>query len=489
MRRLALVTVLAFAACIAHQALFGSWIVDDAAISYSYARSLAQGHGLVAQPGVAPVEGFTNLLWVLVLSLPMALGVFDPVITPKLLGGAAVLAAFWLTARLVTADGRRPALLAGAALMLTAAVPGFAIWSTSGLENALYAALTAWLATMCARDRVRPAAAGLMVFLVFCTRPDGVLYAWIPAFMLGLRPETPRRAAAVYGAAFVAPFALQTAWRAAYFADVMPNTLYAKKGEGSIIFEWLTRELPLPLAALSTAAFGALGVALIVAGAFAAGRALQRLVAAEQVRRQTPLLFLLTAIVVYHALRKDWMGEFRFATPAFLFGPAALLALAWDLGGRRARLAATVVAVGAAAVVITYTVPHTRAFRAQPTLAYQEVEEFAGRIAAEVESLGPRPTVMTPDIGGALWHDRFEVVDYLGLIDRTIGRRREFNHAVMRDYIIGVRRPDAVFLHSHFLRKSGLHTDPAFRAAYDAVWQEGTAEGGLPSYALYLRRD
>src|SRR5262249_23988574 len=47
---------------VAHASVFGSWIVDDAAISWAYARSLATGHGLVAQPGVAPVEGYSNPL-------------------------------------------------------------------------------------------------------------------------------------------------------------------------------------------------------------------------------------------------------------------------------------------------------------------------------------------------------------------------------------------------------------------------------------------
>jgi hypothetical protein len=31
--------------------LVGSWIVDDAGISYARARNLAHGHGLVAQTG------------------------------------------------------------------------------------------------------------------------------------------------------------------------------------------------------------------------------------------------------------------------------------------------------------------------------------------------------------------------------------------------------------------------------------------------------
>src|SRR2546423_9171815 len=40
-------------------------LFDDAMISMRYGRNLAEGHGLVWNPGQAPVEGYTNLLWTL----------------------------------------------------------------------------------------------------------------------------------------------------------------------------------------------------------------------------------------------------------------------------------------------------------------------------------------------------------------------------------------------------------------------------------------
>src|SRR5262245_37549022 len=81
---------------IAHALLFGGWIVDDAGISFAYARNLAQGHGLVSQPGLPPVEGYSNFLWVLLMALSFALRLFDPVLTPKLLA-VALTGGFFLT--------------------------------------------------------------------------------------------------------------------------------------------------------------------------------------------------------------------------------------------------------------------------------------------------------------------------------------------------------------------------------------------------------
>src|ERR1700751_2879355 len=44
-------------------------LFDDAMISMEYARNLANGYGLVWNAGGARVEGFTNPLWVVLMSL------------------------------------------------------------------------------------------------------------------------------------------------------------------------------------------------------------------------------------------------------------------------------------------------------------------------------------------------------------------------------------------------------------------------------------
>ena len=46
---------------------FGSFTVDDAAISYAYAHNLAHGDGFRLTANASPVEGFSNPLQVLLL--------------------------------------------------------------------------------------------------------------------------------------------------------------------------------------------------------------------------------------------------------------------------------------------------------------------------------------------------------------------------------------------------------------------------------------
>ena len=61
----------------AHARLYGSWIMDDAAITFGYARNVAAGLGPVLQPGAEPVEGYSNPTWLALLALGARLGLFD----------------------------------------------------------------------------------------------------------------------------------------------------------------------------------------------------------------------------------------------------------------------------------------------------------------------------------------------------------------------------------------------------------------------------
>ena len=52
-----------------HAREYRGWLVDDAGISVAYAVHAAAGQGLVSQPGLPPVEGYSNPLWVFLLAL------------------------------------------------------------------------------------------------------------------------------------------------------------------------------------------------------------------------------------------------------------------------------------------------------------------------------------------------------------------------------------------------------------------------------------
>jgi len=84
---------------------------DDAMISMRYARNFVQGHGLVWNAGERPVEGYTNLLWVVVMAaihaLPLPVSKTSGAV--KTLAAALLVANLFVTRRLAERAGPAPA--------------------------------------------------------------------------------------------------------------------------------------------------------------------------------------------------------------------------------------------------------------------------------------------------------------------------------------------------------------------------------------------
>ncbi|MCB1866732.1 MAG: hypothetical protein KDG50_15040 [Chromatiales bacterium] len=119
-------------------ASFQSFTVDDAYISFRYARNLADGHGLVYNTGEY-VEGYTNLLWTLLLALAIKIGI-DVELFSKLLGAAFAFVALYFTYQLAV----RIKPLERAPVVATWIVAGslvFTGYAVQGIESAMFAGL------------------------------------------------------------------------------------------------------------------------------------------------------------------------------------------------------------------------------------------------------------------------------------------------------------------------------------------------------------
>lgn len=218
------------------------FLTDDAFISFRYARNLAQGHGLVFNPGGERVEGYTNFLWVLLLAAGDVAGIPPERAATVLslvatVGLAAVVAAF---AARASRDGR-PLWVAAFPLLALAATRSVAVWSTGGLETRLFELLVVAGVFRIAIEvdpegaPNRRAASGWLFGLAALTRPDGVLIAGSvlgTGFLLERgagRADAGRRALA-RAIPFVGLVAAHLAWRLVYYGAWVPNTYLAKVG-------------------------------------------------------------------------------------------------------------------------------------------------------------------------------------------------------------------------------------------------------------------
>ncbi len=206
------------------------WLGDDAMISMRYAHNLAQGHGLVWNPGER-VEGYTNFLWTMfmalvhVLPLPLSRTALVVLIANLLLG----LAHIPLLVRLAGVLGMRglavAALLAGYALNRSVVD-----WTTKGFETALLSLLFLLAAYRILREaqvgQVSPLTFTLIGLLAL-VRADALLLS-LALIVLALLLNRQRVRVLLFAALALALPAAQQVFRLAYYGEWMPNTAYLK---------------------------------------------------------------------------------------------------------------------------------------------------------------------------------------------------------------------------------------------------------------------
>ncbi|HEY7055402.1 MAG TPA: hypothetical protein VH458_02700 [Vicinamibacterales bacterium] len=195
--------------------------LDDAYITFRYARHLAEGYGLGAWNHTGEhVEGYSSLLWTLLLGGAAWLGV-DIRIASKVFGA---LAALTVIVVLFRRPDDRPALLSGVFLVLY--LP-FTFYAASGMEAVAFTCLVTL--ALIGQAQWQPIVAPLLVAM----RPEGALVAGIDVLALAWRKERRRWivATATAGAVTLAAIAIH---RWALYHTLAPNTYYAKVAGGGL---------------------------------------------------------------------------------------------------------------------------------------------------------------------------------------------------------------------------------------------------------------
>ena len=117
-------------------ALRNNYVVDDAFITFRYARNLTDGLGLVFNPAER-VEGYTNFLWT-ILTTPAFLLKVDPLLYSRIVS---VLAGIGTLLLLILFGKKRPGsglFAVYAAPLLLASQASFSVWLMAGLETVLF---------------------------------------------------------------------------------------------------------------------------------------------------------------------------------------------------------------------------------------------------------------------------------------------------------------------------------------------------------------
>ncbi len=471
-----------------HASFYGHWLIDDSAITFAYSRNLADGFGPVLQPGAAPVEGYSNPTWMVLIALGKLIGLFDhgtlfgvndQILFPKalaLLCCAAVLVLFYFGAKVLS---RRPALITFAAGATLAAIPSFVIWCFSGLENSFYALTVAALAVLIVRavhsgrllDTQVAVGAGLISVLAALTRPDGVIYAgaYPIAVLLFLKRELlgrSVRAVVLSVAGFAVPYGAYLVFRWFEFGRLVPNTAVAKGQEAPTI-----EDLARPGDIVSYVGW------LVVAVAVACLVVLM----VRPSRLRTGLIALMApfglTVVAYIVLEYDWMGQLRFATPVWTlgaFGAAIVVVEALAAVRLRGRIALASLLVVALISSVSGLYDQGTSYRANVKTAFCIVAERDARTInglADILKLPDSAQVGLIDLGGTSLGSRLRVLDLAGLGDKQVADYlHESDVTGVRNYVFNQEKPELITFIGSWITTLGFDKDPRFESEYATIF-------------------
>lgn len=397
-------------------------VVDDAYIGFRYSRNFARGHGLVYNLGER-VEGYTNFLWVVLLSLFSRAGMDIPK-TSIVLGMGLSLLCLLYTLRLSKSLSSFSAPWNSLCGLMLIADGSFAFWAVSGMETLMFTALLVMGTSFFLQEEVwgeRGHHFSAIVFaLATLTRPEGGLFAMTALLWLSLNAWGKRDRASLaklfsWAFLFFLIFIPYFLWRWAYYGYLLPNPFYVKVG-----FGWLQFQRGL----LYTYDFclkrgGLVLFALLCLPLRPRNEALSFL---------TLMSLLYAAYVVY--VGGDWAGAFRFFVPIvpflYILVQEGLLGFLERLKGflplgSRAFQAALFAALFLGLVGISSYEGEFKRF----ILPYRYVELERASLGRYLKERAPKNSLMACWTAGSLpFYSELTTIDMYGLTDLHIAHKK-----------------------------------------------------------------
>ncbi len=467
-----------------------NFTVDDSFISLRYAENFAAGKGLVFNAGER-VEGYSNLLWTLVLGVLAKEGVNQHasplrlLIAAKVLGLAFAIATLIVLAWLIYGIRRDREWgdhtdLIGLAALCTSTTYSFSVWSVSGLETsmcAFFVTLGGALMVAALRDFRETArsplrlfmAAGVTFGVLTLVRPEQ-FFVWVLAFavFLGVAPRPLRTALAGSASVTLLIYAASLAWRWTYYGALIPNSVTSKSGGGLFTV----------MLGLKYAFGGVASILGIVAlGFLGLGRLL---------RGRTDWQFLAIYCGAYTLFvfvsGGDWMPGFRFFVPVlpllWVLGIASLLAFTSSAQPRVSPVAVGALVLALAVSSFSLGRALVRAQLEFPT-GFKGIQWQASPtrivVAREIGRIVPPGSLLAIFEAGYVpyFNPNLRILDLSGLMDRTIARLPgRHMYKVSPDYFLK-RAPDYYLMMVRVGTPSAegiaLLATPEFRARYEAI--------------------
>ncbi len=392
--------------------LFRKFYHDDAYISLRYVHNFLDGQGLVWNPGER-VEGYSNFLWVLLVSLLGRAGI-DLVFATELLGTLCLLGCGFSAFHICRIWYPKNLYVSAVAVLIVLSSLPMVIWSIGGLEPVLFALLlllALWQANRIPGKGTRAAIlAGTLFALLSMTRPDGPLYFVCAVIWLVFQS---RKSLPAFLLTFLVGFGAFLLWRYSYYGDWLPNPAYVK---GAVTLSNLLRGLTyLRDYAISLPYLLPLTAASLI---------LLRVRQAWAPRHSLFLTVIVGHLAYITIVGGDHMPAFRFMVPIIPLCAIVIGEAVWNLtvtaDGIR-RFAPSLVLLALFTLQILF--PPEIVARAKK----EDGAALLGRIVGEYISANfPKGSLIALNTAGSTpyYAPDHRFIDMLGLNDRTIAKRK-----------------------------------------------------------------
>lgn len=467
------------------------YTVEDAYINFRYCDNLLSGKGLVFNPGER-VEGYTNFLWIIVISISRLLLPFPLAAKlPGLLSGLALLLLLYKMQCPKSSNGISGAIAA----LIVAICPGFQLWSVAGLETVFFTLLI--VAAIYFHEKATEkmyVVSGVIFGLSTLTRPEGFLLFFLFCVSIVLLNLKKPQIVIRYVLGFAIIVIPHLLFRYLYYQSLIPNTYWVKghrfQGGGLAYFQ----------------RYAAMTGVFIVPAAFVG------LVKKHLHHSILPLIVMGTGYLIYvYQIGGDWMPYGRFLIPALpLFAlSAARVSMNFNvvLPLHSKILKALLVGLVVLSIIVSGVSAGYDLLRWRPT-RYMGILKWENRHIQDWKTTAkwlkqnyPSDTYLSTGLAGVIpYYTGFKTLDRGGLNDREIARII-YNADSFADekeqieIIIVNRKPDIVMIESlsfNMLRESPLinaemlSDNPNFLSMYELKTTQ--IDGRFFSYYVLTQR-
>ena len=488
-----LLIILLMIAAFAGRALPGPRTIDDAYITFRYARNILAGKGFVYNTGER-VLGTTTPLYTLLMAAESGLTGWRDTSTglptgyPELAlltNAIAGSGSTWLLYRLGKRLGNRT--FVGIAVAACWAIhPASVTFAIGGMETPVFVVLI--LGTFSAYLEGKWRATGALAALALLTRPEAlvviVLIAADVVNRLVRRPE--KRAAARWPASLAAFVLILAPWlifATLYFGSPIPGSILAKgvayQVSSTQALTTFLRTLVVPFSSVGD--FSPV-VGLLLLTAYATLFAIGALAAIRREARSWPMFVFVPAYLVAYVAANPLI--FRW----YVVPPLPIILLGLGVGWRtvtgeisQPRAANALFTAGAMLAIASaaggWWIPDHGPTAPAPRMAYIKVEQaYLEAVEALRGQIGPQTVLAAGDIGAIGYATGARIYDTLGLI--TLDARQYYPvlpeaivpsmpYAIPTDLILGAQ-PDIVVIFEAYGRNTFLR-DPTFQARYKLI--------------------